>query len=233
MHLHIPDGVLPALVWAPALAVSLLLLVVSARVRTRGTRQQVAYQGALGALALAAMAIEIPLGPLEYHLTLVGPIGVLLGPAAAFEVMFIVNAILALLGHGGLTVVGLNALVLGAGAALARPAYMAFVRRFSPGTSLALGTVIAQVASGTLWLIVVGYALRAGATAGGPPVEASRLGLVAGLVFPMWLVGIAVESVVAVGIGRFLARVRPDLLPARVTAAAELPGPDPRGVEAA
>ena len=210
MHLHIPDGVLPPLAWAPALAVALVLLVLSARVRAGGTRLQVAYQSALGALTLAAMAVEIPLGPLEYHLTLVGPLGVLLGPAAAFRVLFVVNAILAMLGHGGFTVVGLNALVLGAGAALARPAYTALVRRFSPGTSLALGTALAQVVSGALWLGVVGYALRAGASA-----PASRLGLVASLAFPMWLIGIAVESVVAAGIGRFLARVRPDLLPVR------------------
>jgi len=233
VHLHIPDGVLPPLVWAPALAVSLLLLIVSARARAAGTRQHVAYQGALGALTLAAMAIEIPLGPLEYHLTLVGPIGVLLGPAAAFEVMFVVNAILALLGHGGFTVVGLNALVLGAGAGLARPAYRVLTRRFSPGTSLALGTALAQAASGALWLVVIGYALHGAATTAGHPATASRLGLVAGLAFPMWLVGIAVESVVAVGIGRFLARVRPDLLPGRSAGAAGAPGPGARGEEAA
>ncbi len=232
MHLHIPDGVLPPLVWAPALIVSLVLLVVSARTR-RGTRQRVAYQGALGALTLAAMAIEIPLGPLEYHLTLVGPIGVLLGAAGAFEVMFVVNAILALLGHGGFTVVGLNALVLGAGAALARPTYLAFAKRFSPGTSLALGTVVAQASSGVLWLIVVGYALRAGASTAGQSAGAARLGLVAGLMFPMWLVGIAVESVLAVGIGRFLERVRPDLLPAPRDGAAGSGGPEARSVEAA
>ena len=224
MHLHIPDGVLSPWVWAPALAASLLLLVVSTRARAAGGRQHVAYQGALGALTLAAMAIELPLGPLEYHLTLIGPIGVLLGPAAAFEVLFAVNAILAMLGHGGFTVVGLNALVLGAGAALARPAYGALARRFPPGTSLALATAIAQAASGALWLAVIGYALRGTATAGQPAAPA-RLGIVAGLAFPMWLVGIVVESVVAVGIGRFLARVRPDLLPGLPRAATVAPGP--------
>jgi cobalt/nickel transport system permease protein len=233
VHLHIPDGVLPSLIWAPALGLSLLLLAVSARTHAGETRQHVAYRGALGALTLAAMAIELPLGPLEYHLTLVGPLGVLLGPAAAFEVLFVVNAILALLGHGGFTVVGLNALVLGAGAGLARPAYLALARRFSPGTSLALGTALAQATSGALWLAVIGWALHGAATTAGHPASASRLGLVAGLAFPMWLVGIAVESVVAVGIGRFLARVRPDLLPGRSAGAAGGRGPRARGEEAA
>jgi ABC-type Co2+ transport system permease subunit len=211
MHLHIPDGVLPPLVWAPALVVALALFLWSGRTRA-GTRALLAYQGALGALTLAAMAIEIPLGPLEYHLTLIGPLGVLLGPARAFQVLLIVNGLLALFGHGGFTVVGLNGLVLGAGAALARPAYRALARRLAPPASLALATTLAQAASGMLWLGVVSYALRAGGPGAAAP--GSRLGLVAGLVFPMWLVGIVVETVVAFGVGRFLARVRPDLLPA-------------------
>src|SRR5437660_1045027 len=146
-HLHIPDGVLPPLLWAPALLVTLALLVLGARARDRdpdalAARRRVAYEGALGALMLAAMAIEVPLGPMEYHLTLVGPVGVLLGPAAAFQVVFVANAILALMGHGGLTVVGLNALVLGAGAALARPAYRALARRMAAPAALAGATAL-------------------------------------------------------------------------------------------
>jgi cobalt/nickel transport system permease protein len=207
-HLHIPDGVLPVLVWAPGLVLALLLLVLSAR-RTRGaTRQQVAYQGALGALVLAVMAVEVPLGPLEYHLTLIGPVGVLLGPAATFQVAFVASAILALVGHGGLTVVGLNALVLGAGGALARPTFSLLARRLRPAGAMASGTVVAQAVSGALWFGVVSLGVRASAAG------AARLGLFAGLAFPLWIAGILIEAAVAVGIARFVARVRPDLLPA-------------------
>ena len=86
---------------------------------------------------LAVMSIPIPLFAMEYCLTLGGPVGVLLGPAAAFQTVFVVSVILALLGQGGLTVVGLNALVLGAGAALARPVYLALRRRASAPAALA------------------------------------------------------------------------------------------------
>ena len=127
-HLHIPDGVLPAALWLPGLVTAVLLILVSARSLRQESPQQVAYQGALGALVLAAMAVQVPLGPIEYHLSLVGPIGVLLGPASSFQVMFVASAVLAFLGHGGLTVIGLNALVLGAGSALARPGYDMFRR---------------------------------------------------------------------------------------------------------
>lgn len=205
-HLHIPDGVLPPGVWVAGLAAALLLLMWTSRLGRDASRQGIAYQGAIGALVLAAMALEVPLGPFEYHLTLLGPVGVLLGPAAAFQVMFVSSAILALVGHGGLTVVGLNALVLGAGAALARPCFAALSPRTPAPWAMACATALAQGVAGVLWFAVVWLGLRSGTSAG-------RIGLLGGLAFPMWLAGIVIESIVAFGLARFLARVRPDLLP--------------------
>jgi len=226
MHLHIPDGVLPVYLWAPALGVALLLLFFASRGERDALGKRVAYRGAIAALALAAMAIEIPLGPLEYHLTLIGPIGVLLGVAGSFQVIFLVNAILALIGHGGFTVVGLNALVLGAGAALAGPAYRRCVRRWAPGPSLAAASVLAQLVSGTLWLAVLWSALRLAPGAVPDPMLRTRAGLVAALAFPMALVGLVAESAVAFGTGRFLARVRPDLLPTPAHGEPQALGPE-------
>lgn len=206
-HLHIPDGVQPVHLWAPGLALALLLLALGARALRGTSPQRLAYQSALGALMLAAMVVELPLGPLDYHLTLVGPVGVLLGGAAVFQVVFVASAILALVGHGGLTVVGLNALVLGAGGALARPVYLACARRWRPAAALAAATAVTQIVSGALWLGVMAVAMRVQA------VGEHRVHLVASIAFPLYLVGILIESVVAFGVGRFLARVRPDLLP--------------------
>lgn len=206
-HLHIPDGVLPVGFWAPGLALALLLLVAGAWVLRRRSPQQLAYQGALGALVLAVMAVELPLGPLEYHLTVVGPVGVLLGPAATFQLVFVVGAILALVGHGGFTTIGLNALVLGAGGALARPVYVALARRLAPPAAMTAATAVTQSVSGALWLVVMVGALRALGTG------ADRMQLAAGVAFPLWLAGILIESAVAFGVARFLVRVRPDLLP--------------------
>jgi cobalt/nickel transport system permease protein len=206
-HLHIPDGVLPLALWGPGLALALLLLLAGAWVLRSRSPQQLAYQGALGALVLAVMAVEVPLGPLEYHLTLVGPVGVLLGPAATFEVVFVAGAILALVGHGGFTTIGLNALVLGAGGALARPAYAALARRISPPAAMTAATAVTQTVSGALWLVVMLGALRSMGTGAG------RMQIAAGVAFPLWLGGILIESVVAYGVARFIVRVRPDLLP--------------------
>ena len=211
-HLHIPDGLLPVWLWASGLFVAVVLLVLGSRRGRERSPQHVAYQGALGGLMLAAMAL--PLGPFEYHLTLAGPMGVLLGGTGAFQVAFVVSAILALMGHGGLTVVGLNALVLGSGAVAAHRVYRAVARRWRPAASLAVGTAAGQAVAGLLWLAVVGMSLRW--TPGAPRhgLRAGGFGAFATLAIPLWIVGIVVESVIAFGLGRFLARVRPGLLPA-------------------
>jgi len=210
-HLHIPDGVLPVLLWAPGLGLALLLLVLGARVLRGASPQRLAYQSALGALVLAAMVVELPLGPLDFHLTLVGPVGVLLGAVSVFQVVFVANAILALVGHGGLTVVGLNALVLGAGAVLARSVYVAFAQRWGPTVALTVATAVTQIVSGALWLAVMAAAMHVQAV--GP----HRVKLVAGVAFPLYLAGIVIESAVAFGVARFVIRVRPDLLPGGAT----------------
>jgi len=209
-HLHIPDGVLPWTLWAPAWLVALLLLGAAAIAGRHASAQQVAYRGTLGALVLAAMTLAVPLGPVEYHLGLIGVLGALLGPAAAFEALFVVSAILAFAGHGGLTVVGLNALVLGAGAAVARPVHSACVRAFGPARALAAAAAAAQAVSGAMWVAIMLATLRHGP---GPFGRSAALPWVTGVAVVVWLAGVAVETLVALGIGRFLARVKPELLP--------------------
>lgn len=218
-HLHIPDGLLPVALWAPALLVSVLLLALAGR---GSTPRRVAFQGALGALMLVAMSI--PLGAIDYHLALTGPVGVLLGGAGAFQVTFVVSAFQSLLGHGGITSVGLNALVLGSGAVVARPVFLAVARRASVPTALACATLAAQVVSGGLWIAVMMLAFRvtgggAGLEmaghehAGGAHASSPHPAWFFGLAIPLWALGSAIEAIVAWSIGRFLSRVSPGLLP--------------------
>ncbi len=206
-HLHVPDGVLPWALWAPAFGLALLLLALSAFASRRTAPREIAARGTLGALALAAMSLELPLGPLDYHLSLLGPVGALLGAAGAYEALFVVSAFLAFAGHGGITVIGLNALVLGAGAAVARPIYR-LGARWGAGPGLAVAAAASQAVAGALWVAVMLVALHAGIAR-----ASVALPWVGGLVLGLWVGGIAIESVVAFAIGRFVARVRPELLP--------------------
>jgi cobalt/nickel transport system permease protein len=214
-HLHIPDGVLSPGLWLSGLGLAVALLLLATWWLRRAPRARLAYQGAIAALMLAAMAIELPLGPIDYHLSLVGPVGVLLGSAASFQVVFVVSAMLALIGHGGLTVVGWNAVVLGVGAGIARPVAAVVSRWSSPTVAVVVATAFAQAIAGGLWLAIMGFELARAPRARLFHREGGAVTVLAGLALPLWLLGIAVECVVAYGLARFLSRVRPDLLPAR------------------
>ena len=59
---------------------------------------------------LVGMSSEII--PIAYHINLTVLAGILLGPWLSIISAVIVNVMLALLGHGGVTVIGLNTLVI-------------------------------------------------------------------------------------------------------------------------
>lgn len=110
-HIHIPDGVLPWWLWLTGWLLALGLLVIASRFADRAeSRRAVPLIGAVSALVLVSMGSEIV--PLAYHINLTVIAGVLLGPWLGAISAFIVVLILALMGHGGITVVGLNTLVI-------------------------------------------------------------------------------------------------------------------------
>ena len=231
-HLHLPDGALPWWLWVPGFLLSGLLLWIVSRRHREDRPDRLALVGALSALMLAAMAL--PLGPLGYHLSLAPLVGMLLGGGLAFVSACVVNAILALLGHGGVTVVGVNAVITGLAAALGSRSYRVFARRASPFWAGAIAAVVGMVGSLAAWLLVVGIA---SATPGPGEVRSEsamhphgieetllpqdrrgivwkRFGRLVLLSFPFWVVATVAEAVVAGATIGFLARVNPSLLPA-------------------
>ena len=131
-HIHIPDGVLPFWLWAGGWALAAVLVWGASRVAGRNdVARKVPLLGVVSALVLVAMSLEIV--PLAYHLNLTVVAGVLLGPWLGVLAGFIVSVVLALLGHGGITVAGLNVLLLGSeivlGALLFRAARRVLGRR--------------------------------------------------------------------------------------------------------
>jgi len=222
-HLHIPDGVLPWWLWVGGAAVAAVLLAAVSRRHRHDRRDRLALLGAFCALMLAAMSL--PLGPLGYHLSLAPLLGILLGSGLAFVGAFVANVILALFGHGGVTVIGLNALVTGASAAVAGVAYRRLAGRGGPFRAAALATVAGLAAALVLWLGVVAVAgltpnpghaehahLAGAAGAGGAAAARERLVRFAVLSLPLWLLGIAAEALVCGGVVSFLAKVSPGLL---------------------
>ncbi len=217
-HLHIPDGILPPVLWIAGLILTALLLLWSARASQGVGTQLIAFQSALGGIMLAVMALPIPITAFDYCMTLAGPVGVLLGPAAAFQVSFVVTLILALLGQGGFTVVGLNALVLGLSAMAARPLYMAAVRTLGAPRAMAFATAVSQAAATALWAVLLLLSVRLTPDVAGEHEVAHTIVSVwhrvgAAVVVPLLLLAVALEALLGYGLAGFLDRVRPELLP--------------------
>jgi cobalt/nickel transport system permease protein len=215
-HLHIADGVLPTGLWLVGLVLAAgIVALVSFRHR-HDRADRLTLLGALAAVMLAAMAV--PIGPLG-HLSFAPVVGILLGPGFGFLASALVNTILALLGHGGLTVVGLNACVLGAATASARPVYRLARMRFAPGPAAAMASVGSGLASvGALWVVLALAGLGPDALhsiPGEAEVHAAAESTARFVAFasPFWALGLIAESVVSASVIGFLSRVRPELLP--------------------
>src|SRR5512137_2894040 len=116
-HIHIPDGILPLWLVVAGWVVTLALLFISSR-RLSGpeARRKMPLLGVMAAVMLVGMSTEFV--PIAYHVNLAVLAGIIVGPAMGLMAAFIVDLILALFGHGGITVVGLNTLIIGAECAL-------------------------------------------------------------------------------------------------------------------
>ena len=111
-HLHIPDGILSPFIWVSGYLVTFVILyLILKKGESDSLRQKIPFTGIAAALMLIAMSV--PLGIIPVHLSLASLTAILLGPGLGFLAVFSVNIILALVGHGGITLVGINTLVIG------------------------------------------------------------------------------------------------------------------------
>ena len=110
-HIHLPDGVLPVWLWGSGYVVAILVGTVLLRlVKKEDLTRRLPLLGMMAAAMVLGAAVEIV--PIAYHVNLTVISGILLGPSLIFLATFVVNVILALFGHGGITVIGLNTLIL-------------------------------------------------------------------------------------------------------------------------
>jgi len=169
-HIHIPDGVLPLwLIAAGWIGTVALVAFAVRRASALDLRRRVPLVGAMAALMLVGMSSEII--PIAYHINLTVVAGILLGPWLSIITALVVDVMLALVGHGGVTVVGLNTLVIAAemvlGWALFRAFTMALGQRRA-GVSAAGAAVLALALSTTLLVGIVAL--------GGSPAAARESG---------------------------------------------------------
>ncbi len=156
-HIHIPDGVLPLwLVVAGWIGAIALVALAVRRASTEETRRRVPLVGAMAALMLVGMSSEII--PIAYHINLTVLAGILLGPWLSIITALVVDVMLALIGHGGVTVIGLNTLVISAEMIAGWALFRALSSAFPPrrvGLAAGAATVVALALSTTLLVVIV------------------------------------------------------------------------------
>src|SRR4030042_908943 len=155
-HIHFPDGVLPLWLWASGFIVAIVIGAVLFRLtKKEALTKRLPLLGMMAAVMVLGASFEIV--PIAYHVNLTVMSGVLLGPSLIFLATFIVNVILALFGHGGITVIGLNTLILSIEGVLGYFLFRLFwkiLKRLTPATFLA--TFIALLFSTFAMIGVVG-----------------------------------------------------------------------------
>jgi cobalt/nickel transport system permease protein len=190
--------------------------------------------GMMAAAMVLGAAVEII--PIAYHVNLTVISGILLGPSLIFLATLVVNVILALFGHGGITVIGLNTLILSIEGILGYYFFKLFWRVFKrltpavfPATFLALMvstfSMIGVVSLGTAHyeeLIhgehqhgIFGFELSGGkADHSEKEMKKEEINLkrFIAIVLPLGFIGWILEGLITTLIARYIFRIRPDLL---------------------
>ncbi len=157
-HLHLPDGLLPVWIIAAGFAATAIVVAICLQKLKRDEDfvRKVSLLAILSALMLVAMSV--PLGFIHYHVNLTVLVSLLVGPWLAFMGVFVVNFFLSFVGHGGISVMGLNTLIVGSEVFFAY--YIFFgLRRFLKTIPAVLGaTVLTLLLSSLLMVSVVATA---------------------------------------------------------------------------
>jgi len=230
-HLHIPDGILPGwLIMAGWLLTALILAFSIYRTKSTELKRKIPLIGIISALMIVCMTI--PIVPIAYHINLSVIAGIILGPALAFISIFIVDLIIAMFGHGGITVVGLNTVVVGAEAFIGFylfQLFMAIIGRDSIMWSSGLAAVIALIISTSI-LVGVVYTSHINpefviGIEGGHPGELTKNAdipneLIRGIniksfaktILVLLGIGWLLEGIITAFVIKYVSRVRPDLI---------------------
>ncbi len=154
-HIHIPDGIIPSFWWISGyILTAVMLFVLIKNIGDKDMGRKVPLAGISAAIMLIGMSI--PIGFIPLHFSLAVLIGILVGPSVGFIVVFTVNVIMALFGHGGITIVGINTLVIGSEVIIGYYIFKTLAKNWTPTKAAVGATVIALLISLTMMVGIVG-----------------------------------------------------------------------------
>jgi len=238
-HIHLPDGVLPVWLWVSGYVVAILVGALLLRlVKQEDLTRRLPLLGMMAAAMVLGASVEII--PIAYHVNLTVISGILLGPSLIFLATFVVNLVLALFGHGGITVIGLNTLILSIEGILGYYLFRLFwkvLKRLAPVIFLA--TFLSLFASTFAMIGVVSLGTshyeelihqehgkgiimfefgkeKEGHPEKSIPEKEVNLRRFIEIVLPLGFIGWVLEGIIIALIARYIHRMRPDLLRLRM-----------------
>lgn len=200
--MHISDGVVAAPLWLGSYAVSAAIIAVT----TRKTQpEDIPKTAVMTSMFFAASLIHVPIGPTSVHLILSGLIGMILGPLAFVSIFLGLTLQAILFQHGGITSIGVNALVMGLPALLA---YRVFDlhKKFHFKSSVTIFGALAGACGILLGSIILAIFL---VTTGSEFIGVAKVALLAHL--PV----IVIEAIITGFVASFIMKVKPELLERR------------------
>ncbi len=199
--MHLSDGILPG----PVLVGGFVTAAALARWGAAGLRdEEIPRVAVFTAAFFCASLLHFRVPPTSVHLLFHGLLGVVLGRRALLALPIGLGLQAALLGHGGITTLGVNATLFGVAALAASWVYRQLGSGVRPFLAGALAAAVAVLISGVL-LVGILWSLGEG------------FRWVAHYALLAHLPVLAVEAVVTGFTVDFLRRVQPALLPGGVT----------------
>jgi len=211
---HIPDGILPAPVCVAGYAIAggVTWVALKRINKTSDPQAEVPKAALLAAAFFVGSSVSLPIPPVSVHLVLNGVVGAVLGWYAwpAILIGLLLQAIL--LGHGGLTTLGVDAVMMGVPALLAGQLFRLrhrFTKTLPLKVSLgifsflagALGVALSALIFFTLIIFTISSAMN-------PAAEQNFLTALMVAHIPL----IFLEGIFTVLLCLFLLRVKPELL---------------------
>jgi cobalt/nickel transport system permease protein len=108
--MHISDGILSAPVWIGGYVATAGIVTLNLKKMDLEEMPRVAM---ITSVFFIASLIHIPLGPTSVHLILNGLVGIVLGPMAFPAILLGITLQTLLFQHGGITTIGVNAIMMG------------------------------------------------------------------------------------------------------------------------
>ena len=197
--MHISDGIVSMPVLATGFAATAAMAAVTLKSMDLDEIPKISVATAV---FFVASLIHIPIGPASIHLILNGLVGVILGWRAFPAIMIAIILQAILFGHGGVSVIGVNSVMLGGGALLAYGVWQ--LRHW---VALPRAEVIFGALASASGLFFSGLIMALALVTTGEAFFATAKAVIAA-----HLVLMVVEGAVAAACIGFLLKVKPDLL---------------------